>query len=1051
MATNFLAYSSWSLSCTGMQDNVPGDCNSGLATLITYVYENVFPESAPSLNDTDRMSQVSASCITCAPRLFNATVLNSTLPAGDPATCPLMPGTSLLSTATARVGAFACATDAGETQGACVRNVTLALQNVTSAPNLLQRVRSFDPNLRFTGPTLAGLCEQLMDSRVPSPTRGSCCLRSWAYLMAGLAQQACAPELANEYLALTGRCEALLGREAPAFCVADWERLVLPLLQAPLPSRCAALPSPSPVSVAPLNPILPWLYGTACGSNQLARAACGSACDLWCGLVAASTEPGDNASPSPRGSSSDDDSLRVSTLVIICVFSVLILVVLLVLLYWACAAYRERRQGEREQFSLVLEPNMIVAGIDDGGGGTAAAAFRGLSGTKGVSGGGGGGGISSGGGISGGGSLPISASARAAPPGLVAPATAIVAGSAAAAAMARASNAPPRSSMQGSTGISTPHGPLTTSEPGSPGRSSRGTPAQAAVQQRYQPGVYGLSPSMQWRAGSAVDEPSPKTQGPVYTMTRTEAETAGSGIVGGGGGGQPSTPRYGPGAAAAAAAAAAVLRSPSGGDASSAEVTPVRPDPPTAPTVNITDGAGEYGPVITFSPAASPETVAAAAEAAAAVAASQATPDTPVVPATPDTPVVPAGPPPVAAATTAAMTTTAASPPPAVGRSAMLGFSTPPRPVVHRTGLPLTPAAAPTMPRAAGPPPLPLPPHAVASAPPPLAASGSGSQGVSPFVLMASASAGAAAAAAAAATGGQAAAAPAPTAAANPAPAPATLATAPPAAAVPASAAAPEPATGAGTGAGAAAAGAAVVGAAAAGAAAAGAAAAVAEGQQRQEADPALEASGSGGSSGSAALAAPVAAAAAAAGAGPSDSVTTSNLTAAAVAVAALRSHQLRHSDSQETFYSVQDAFNSGSNTALSRDSVNSYVTARSVPGSAHGPASAGGGTSAHSLGGGLSPAGPGTAVHSGALSPVNQGGVGVGMSNLGPGAGAGALVLQPQGSGGGGGAQGAPLSGEAGAAGGGSSQQQGQGQQQQGQGQGHARRMSDLPTVQED
>lgn len=45
MATNFLAYSSWSLSCTGMQDNVPGDCNSGLATLITYVYENVFPES----------------------------------------------------------------------------------------------------------------------------------------------------------------------------------------------------------------------------------------------------------------------------------------------------------------------------------------------------------------------------------------------------------------------------------------------------------------------------------------------------------------------------------------------------------------------------------------------------------------------------------------------------------------------------------------------------------------------------------------------------------------------------------------------------------------------------------------------------------------------------------------------------------------------------------------------------------------------------------------------------------------------------------------------
>ncbi len=52
-----------------------------------------------------------------------------------------------------------------------------------------------------------------MDSRVPSPTRGSCCLRSWAYLMAGLAQQACAPELANEYLALTGRCEALLGRE----------------------------------------------------------------------------------------------------------------------------------------------------------------------------------------------------------------------------------------------------------------------------------------------------------------------------------------------------------------------------------------------------------------------------------------------------------------------------------------------------------------------------------------------------------------------------------------------------------------------------------------------------------------------------------------------------------------------------------------------------------------------------------------------------------------------------------------------------------------------
>ncbi len=44
MATNFLAYSSWTLGCTGMQDNVPGDCNSGLATLITYVYENVFPE-----------------------------------------------------------------------------------------------------------------------------------------------------------------------------------------------------------------------------------------------------------------------------------------------------------------------------------------------------------------------------------------------------------------------------------------------------------------------------------------------------------------------------------------------------------------------------------------------------------------------------------------------------------------------------------------------------------------------------------------------------------------------------------------------------------------------------------------------------------------------------------------------------------------------------------------------------------------------------------------------------------------------------------------------
>ncbi|KAG2447536.1 hypothetical protein HYH02_007460 [Chlamydomonas schloesseri] len=364
----FSAYTNWARQCLGGPSD--GVCGPSAAQFLDFTYAQL--TGGPVTVSTE---QLTSACQQCAPALDQA--LSTVVPnGGDPAACPFLPDKDSLSLASIALRHYVCwgapsgaadgsgsssnssSSSASSGAGACVTMMASALEGA----DLLGRVSAFDPTLRFTGPVLQRLCPQLAPPAAGG-AGGSCCSRSWAYLMAALASQACLPDLSREYLALPGRCEALLGLSLPGFCEAGWPSALMPLLTAPPASRCSG-------ANQPIN----WLQGTACSTDQLRMARCPrSTCDLWCGAVGAAAAADQPAPPSPpsslntesgggatggtdSGGGGSGDSggggLTVATVVIICVFSVLILALLVALAMWAFAVRRERKAAEREGFAF---------------------------------------------------------------------------------------------------------------------------------------------------------------------------------------------------------------------------------------------------------------------------------------------------------------------------------------------------------------------------------------------------------------------------------------------------------------------------------------------------------------------------------------------------------------------------------------------------------------------------------------------------------------------------------------------------------------------------
>ncbi|PNW73088.1 hypothetical protein CHLRE_14g618550v5 [Chlamydomonas reinhardtii] len=361
----FASYTNWARQCLGGPSD--GVCGPSAAQFLDFTYSAL--TGAPVTVSTE---QLTSACQQCAPALDAA--LATAVPSSDPAACPFLPEKDSLSLASTALRRFVCwgtpsaattspggdggSNSTGTGAGACVTMMADAL----AAADLLERVRSFDPTLRFTGSVLQRLCPQLAPPAAGGPG-GSCCSRSWAYLMSGLASQACLPDLAREYLALPGRCEVLLGLPLPGFCEAGWPSALMPLLAAPPSGRCSGANQP-----------ISWLQGSACSTDQLRMARCPrSTCDLWCGVVGTAAAADQPAPPSPPsglntdsgggtggssgGGGSSDSGMTVATVVIICVFSVLILALLVALAMWAFAVRREKRAAEREGFAFDQEFN----------------------------------------------------------------------------------------------------------------------------------------------------------------------------------------------------------------------------------------------------------------------------------------------------------------------------------------------------------------------------------------------------------------------------------------------------------------------------------------------------------------------------------------------------------------------------------------------------------------------------------------------------------------------------------------------------------------------
>ncbi|GFR42621.1 hypothetical protein Agub_g3552 [Astrephomene gubernaculifera] len=410
----FNGYVTWAQQCIGNPSNTA--CSSAATDFFDFVYA-----VATGADPTVGTVQLTATCRSCASALDTA--FTAVLPSSDSGSCPLLPNrneSALVATALRRFSCWGTDTSGSSSSaggaGSCVVQVASGLR----AAGLLDRVMRLDPTLRFTGDVLRSACAALAPGPPAAP---SCCVRSWAYLAAALAHQACAADLARELMSLPGRCELLSNRTVAGFCEADWPSFLLPLLSAPPAARCqqvAAAPSITPVStktsdspsspppsspsttsyplantatpatqasppppsapaVAPLASL--WVSGAACSASQLARSRCpASTCDLWCGLVgrlqelqgaglanlSSETGGGASAPPPPYVNSGVSSSggghrrLQTSTLVVVCVFSVLCAVMLAALAAWVVAMWREKQAGIREKFQFKLNFNPVA-------------------------------------------------------------------------------------------------------------------------------------------------------------------------------------------------------------------------------------------------------------------------------------------------------------------------------------------------------------------------------------------------------------------------------------------------------------------------------------------------------------------------------------------------------------------------------------------------------------------------------------------------------------------------------------------------------------------
>ncbi|KXZ51653.1 hypothetical protein GPECTOR_11g107 [Gonium pectorale] len=388
-ALGFQGYTNWTRQC-GFAGPLNATCQASATVILDFTY-SVVANAVRDATPTVGTSQLTTACQQCAPAIDAA--LTAVLPTADTSICPLLPTRASASLTATALRRFVCwggasssspnsttsnsTSGSGSGAGSCVVRVVSALKDA----GVLDPVRTLDGGLRFTGDVLRSVCTALLPAPGSLGTGGagdSCCGRSWAYLMAAIATQSCLPDLAREYIALPGRCEALQNRTVPGFCEADWVTFLLPLLS-PLPAARCTLPGGGGLSAAVATAaggVVPaWARGSACSTDQLRRLRCASnTCDLWCGLVGTMQEleraappppaeiQGDTSglSPAPAPRSGGRESLHTATIVIVVVFSVLIAALLVALALWYIAVRRERKAGERETFAF---DNTLAGGL----------------------------------------------------------------------------------------------------------------------------------------------------------------------------------------------------------------------------------------------------------------------------------------------------------------------------------------------------------------------------------------------------------------------------------------------------------------------------------------------------------------------------------------------------------------------------------------------------------------------------------------------------------------------------------------------------------------
>jgi hypothetical protein len=169
---------SFATSCLASSD--PAACQTASAQAISFMTSAVM-QTPFSVSSQD----LTAGCQACPVAASAVAALNTTT--GDPAVCPLLPLGPSLAAATDAMRQFACFGASTGVAGGCV----LRLAQAFSSLGLLDRVRIFDPTLRFSGDVLQSTCSALW----PGVAQGgadaagvSCCGRSGAMLLSAIAQ-----------------------------------------------------------------------------------------------------------------------------------------------------------------------------------------------------------------------------------------------------------------------------------------------------------------------------------------------------------------------------------------------------------------------------------------------------------------------------------------------------------------------------------------------------------------------------------------------------------------------------------------------------------------------------------------------------------------------------------------------------------------------------------------------------------------------------------------------------------------------------------------------